>query len=155
MSVERHTLEAEVSHCALICDGSVATICGTPLYASLFPTTQMRYQSFRPRATGRMEFSVRLVLNSSSVYYKSRVSFFHNANAYWQTLLSAGRQSSRRRCLDLATDIIEVSGLGVVCTRCDVVLPYSGCRTGTKNTISDSCTTRLPKRRKRSHIRNE
>lgn len=89
MSVERHTLEAEVSHCALICDGSVATICGTPLYASLFPITQMRYQSFRPRATGRMEFSVRLVLNSNSVYYKSRVSFFHNANAYWQTLLSA------------------------------------------------------------------
>src|SRR6266568_1615808 len=45
--------------------------------------------TFRPRATGRMEFSARLVLSSNSGYSKKRVSFFHSASAYWQALLSA------------------------------------------------------------------
>src|SRR5580693_3650470 len=46
-------------------------------------------QFFRPRATGRMEFSARLVLSSNSGHSKKRVSFFHSASAYWQALLSA------------------------------------------------------------------
>jgi hypothetical protein len=46
-------------------------------------------QFFRPRATGRMEFSARLVLSSNSGYSKKRVSFFHSVSAYWQALLSA------------------------------------------------------------------
>ena len=35
----------------------------------------MWIQFFRPRATGRMEFSARLVLSSSSGYSRNRVSF--------------------------------------------------------------------------------
>ncbi len=46
-------------------------------------------QFFRPSATGRIEFSARLLLNSSSGYSKNRVSFFHSVSAYWQALLSA------------------------------------------------------------------
>ena len=45
-------------------------------------------QFFRPRAIGRMEFSAKLVLSSSSGYSKKRESFFHSASAYWQALLS-------------------------------------------------------------------
>jgi transposase len=48
----------------------------------------MCIQFFRPRATGHIEFSARLLLSSSSGYSK-RVSFFHSASAYWQALLSA------------------------------------------------------------------
>src|SRR5271165_4924313 len=46
-------------------------------------------QFFRPRTTGRMEFSARLVLSSNSGYSKKRVSFFQSVSAYWQALLSA------------------------------------------------------------------
>src|ERR1019366_3746076 len=46
-------------------------------------------QFFRPRATGRMEFSARLVLSSNLGYSRKRVSFFHSASAYWQALLNA------------------------------------------------------------------
>ena len=49
----------------------------------------MCIQFFRPSATGRMEFSARLVLSSNSGYSKKRVSFFHSVNAYLQALLSA------------------------------------------------------------------
>jgi hypothetical protein len=38
----------------------------------------MWIQFFRPSATGRMEFSARLVLSSSSGYSKNRVSFFQS-----------------------------------------------------------------------------
>src|SRR5271169_5046175 len=41
------------------------------------------------RATGRMEFSARLLLNSSSGYSRNRVSFLQSLSAYWQALLSA------------------------------------------------------------------
>jgi len=44
---------------------------------------------FRPRATGRIEFSARLVLSSNSGYCKKHVRFFHSVNAYLQALLSA------------------------------------------------------------------
>ena len=49
----------------------------------------MCIQFFRPSATGRMEFSARLVLSSNSGYSKKRVSFFQSVSAYWQALLSA------------------------------------------------------------------
>src|SRR6266478_9062803 len=49
----------------------------------------MCIQFFRPRATGRIEFSARLLLSSSSGYSRNRVSFLHNVSAYWQALLSA------------------------------------------------------------------
>src|ERR1039458_5117918 len=44
---------------------------------------------FSTQATGRMEFSARLVLSSSSGSSKKRVSFFQRVRAYWQALLSA------------------------------------------------------------------
>src|SRR5437773_9224508 len=53
--------------------------CGLPMWI----------QFFRPRATGRIEFSARLVLSSNSGYSKKRVSFFHSVNAYLQAFLSA------------------------------------------------------------------
>jgi hypothetical protein len=53
--------------------------CGLPMWI----------QFFRPRATGRMEFSARLVLSSSSGCSKKRVRFFQSVSAYWQALLSA------------------------------------------------------------------
>ena len=46
-------------------------------------------QFFRPTATGRIEFSARLVLSSNSGCSKKRVSFFQSVSAYWQALLSA------------------------------------------------------------------
>src|SRR5271157_6091422 len=46
-------------------------------------------QFFRPRATGRIEFSARLLLNSSSGYSRNCVSFLQSVSAYWQALLSA------------------------------------------------------------------
>src|SRR5205823_1402961 len=46
------------------------------------------YPILRPRATGRMEFSARLVLSSNSGYSRKRVSFFQSVSAYWQALLS-------------------------------------------------------------------
>ena len=49
----------------------------------------MCIQFFRPRATGRIEFSARLLLSSSSGYSRNRVSFLHSVSAYWQALLSA------------------------------------------------------------------
>ena len=49
----------------------------------------MWIQFFRPSATGRIEFSARLLLSSSSGYSKKRVSFFQSVSAYWQALLSA------------------------------------------------------------------
>ncbi len=49
----------------------------------------MCIQFFRPRATGRIEFSARLVLSSSSGYSRNRVSFLHSVSEYWQALLSA------------------------------------------------------------------
>jgi hypothetical protein len=48
----------------------------------------MWIQFFRPRATGRIEFSARLLFNSSSGYSRNRVSFLHVVSAYWQALLS-------------------------------------------------------------------
>src|SRR6516165_7100500 len=36
-----------------------------------------------------MEFSAKLLLNSSSGYSRNRVSFLHSVSAYWQALLSA------------------------------------------------------------------
>ena len=48
----------------------------------------MWIQFFRPRATGRIEFSARLVLSSNSGYSKKRVSFFQSVRACWQALLS-------------------------------------------------------------------
>ena len=53
-------------------------------------------QFFRPRATGRMEFSARLVLSSNSGYSKKRVSFFQSVSAYWQALLRALEGNARR-----------------------------------------------------------
>ena len=44
-------------------------------------------QFFRPRTTGRVAFSARLVLSSNSGYSKKRVSFFHTASVYWHALL--------------------------------------------------------------------
>src|ERR1022692_2775805 len=52
--------------------------CGLPMWI----------QFFRPRATGRMEFSARLLLSSSSGYSRKRASFFQSVSAYWQALLS-------------------------------------------------------------------
>jgi len=49
----------------------------------------MCIQFLRPRATGRMEFSARLVLSSNSGYSRKWVSFFQSVSAYWQALLSA------------------------------------------------------------------
>src|SRR6266704_2510256 len=45
--------------------------CGLPMWI----------QFFRPRATGRMEFSARLLLNSSSGYSRNRVSFLQSVIA--------------------------------------------------------------------------
>src|ERR1019366_1595461 len=53
-------------------------------------------QFFRPRATGRMEFSARLVLSSNSGYSKKQVSFFHSARAYWQALFPFAHSASSR-----------------------------------------------------------
>jgi len=53
--------------------------CGLPMYN----------QFFRPRATGRIEFSARLLLKLQFEYSRNRVSFFHSASTYWQALLSA------------------------------------------------------------------
>src|SRR6267378_2437742 len=47
------------------------------------------YPVLATRATGRMEFSAKLVLSSNSGYSKNRVSFFQSVSAYWQALLSA------------------------------------------------------------------
>jgi hypothetical protein len=49
----------------------------------------MCIQFFRPRATGRIEFSARLLLSSHSGYSRNRVGFLHSVSAYWQALLSA------------------------------------------------------------------
>src|ERR1039458_8982148 len=49
----------------------------------------MCIQFLRPRATGRIEFSAKLLLNSSSGYSRKQVSLFQSASAYWQALLSA------------------------------------------------------------------
>ena len=49
----------------------------------------MCIQFLRPNATGRIEFSARLLLSSSSGYSRNRVSFLHSVSAYWQALLSA------------------------------------------------------------------
>src|SRR5260370_10901530 len=49
----------------------------------------MWIQFLRPSATGRMEFSARLLLSSSSGYSRNRVSFLQSVSAYWQALLSA------------------------------------------------------------------
>ena len=46
--------------------------CGLPIWI----------QFFRPRATGRIEFSARLLLNSSSGYSRNRVSFVQSVSAY-------------------------------------------------------------------------
>src|SRR3954451_19083022 len=40
-------------------------------------------QFFRPTTSGRMEFSARLLLSSSSGWSRKRVSFGHSANVYW------------------------------------------------------------------------
>ena len=47
------------------------------------------YPVLPAQGTGRMEFSARLLLSSSSGYSKKRVSFFQSVIAYWQALLSA------------------------------------------------------------------
>ena len=44
---------------------------------------------FRPRATGRIDFSATLGLSSISGYSRKRVGFVHSVNAYLQTLPSA------------------------------------------------------------------
>jgi len=49
----------------------------------------MCIQFLRPRATGRIEFSARLLLSSSSGYSRNLVSFLHTVSAYRQALLSA------------------------------------------------------------------
>ena len=63
----------------------------------------MCIQLLRPNATGRIEFSARLLLSSSSGYSRNRASFLHSVScaravvtwidtsvrAYWQALLSA------------------------------------------------------------------
>ena len=54
--------------------------CGLPMWI----------QFFRPRATGRIEFSARLLLSSSSGYSRNRVSFLHSVSA-------DGRSVCRRR----------------------------------------------------------
>ena len=75
--------------------------CGLPMWI----------QFFRPRATGRIEFSARLLLNSSSGYSRNRVSFLHGVSAYWQALLSTRGQCNGLCCLDLVTEIIQQSGM--------------------------------------------
>jgi hypothetical protein len=59
--------------------------------ATLGPACElpMWIQFFRPRATGRIEFSARLLLSSSSGHSRNRVSFLQSVSAYWQALLSA------------------------------------------------------------------
>ena len=49
----------------------------------------MCIQFFRPSATRRIEFSARLLRNSSSGYSRNLVSFLHSVSVYWQALLSA------------------------------------------------------------------
>jgi hypothetical protein len=46
-------------------------------------------QFFRPSATGRIEFSAKLVLSSNSGYSKKRVSFFQSVSAYCYRLASS------------------------------------------------------------------
>ena len=55
----------------------------------------MCIQFLRPNATGRIEFSARLLLSSSSGYSRNRVSFLHSVRAYWQALLSALEGNAR------------------------------------------------------------
>src|SRR5450755_2606340 len=59
------------------CD--LRSACGLPMWI----------QFFRPRATGRMEFSARLLLSSSPGYSRNRGSFLQSVSAYWQAWLSA------------------------------------------------------------------
>jgi hypothetical protein len=49
----------------------------------------MYIQFFLPSATGRIEFSAKLLLSSSSGYSRNRESFFQSVSGYWQALLSA------------------------------------------------------------------
>jgi hypothetical protein len=62
----------------------------------------MWIQCFRPSATGRMEFSARLVLSSDSGYSKKRGSFFQSVSAYWRALPSALEGTA----IDYATSIL-------------------------------------------------
>src|SRR4029077_1476937 len=70
-------------------------------------------QFFLPRATGRMEFSARLVLSSNSGYSKKRVSFFHSASAYWQALLSALEGNAIDSAVLMLPQIPSTSGLAL------------------------------------------
>jgi hypothetical protein len=70
-------------------------------------------QSFRPRATGRIEFSARLVLSSDSGYSKKRVSFFHSPSAYWQALLSALKGKAADCAASILLRISSIRGLAV------------------------------------------
>jgi len=60
----------------------------------------------RPRATGRMEFSARLVPSSNSGYSKKRVSFFHKCERVPAGLAQcAGRQCNGLRCIQALSGV--------------------------------------------------
>jgi hypothetical protein len=73
----------------------------------------MCIQFFRPRATGRIEFSARLLLNSSSGYSRNRVSFFQSVSAYWHALLSALEGNATDRAASILLRISSRRGLAV------------------------------------------
>src|SRR5208283_869238 len=75
------------------------------------------YPVFRPRATGRLEFSARLVLSSNSGYSKKRVSFFQSVSAYWQALLSALEGSATDCAASILLRILSSRGLALSCRR--------------------------------------
>jgi hypothetical protein len=67
----------------------------------------------RPRATGRVEFSARLVLSSNSGYSRNRVSFLHSVIAYRQALLSALEGNAIDCAASILLRISSRSGLAI------------------------------------------
>src|SRR5208283_4115542 len=70
-------------------------------------------QFFRPRATGRIEFSARLVLSSSSGYSRNRVSFLQSVSAYWQALLNALEGNAMDCAVSILLRILSRRGLAL------------------------------------------
>ena len=67
-------------------------------------------QFFRPRATGHIEFSARLLLSSSSGYSRNLVSFCHSVSAYLQALLSALEGNETVAAQDMLTRFTQWQG---------------------------------------------
>jgi len=76
-------------------------------------STAMCIQFFQPRATGRIEFSARLLLSSSSGYSRNRVSYLHTMSAYWQALLSALEGNATDCAASILLRISFKRGLGL------------------------------------------